>query len=797
MMNMLPFSETYAHPGDPLSYHLERVAREAKRSLAGTSRHLQLQAVLAGLCHDLGKATWYFQEWRLKQNRVDRETYHSRLGALFFWWLSQGLLLENLGELLRLRLNVLTVILRHHGSLNENQLDTLGRLRERIKDEDELITKQLGAIDLKGICSWFSDQADLLSIPWRPFWDSTPKAADILTAALQPNGLKILMKIKNPPGGPLQDMTAFLAVYGALLAADKIDTALESKRISRAYLAPDLVTNYKQTFFKQETQPSAITVLRCEIAREVSKNLLAHSDCHHFTLTAPTGSGKTLAVLDAVLRLRDRLPKNDHPARIIYCLPFTSVIDQNHQVISDVLKAGNIERSQDILLKHHHLTSPVFRTSENSETMPQHEFDADGAGPLLTETWQSEIVVTTFYQLLHTFFSGKNRHLKRNSQLSGAIVILDEVQAVPLHYWQAISNLFQAASTILHTRFILMTATQPLIFGQEKEIPELLPSHATFFKRLSRMAIHCRQQQQTDLIDFASRLQKDFLEQPQPTLVIVNRRKTVKILYQLLSKKLKGKTILALSTDLTPLDRKERIKNIQTALDKKEALLVISTQLVEAGVDISFPVVHRDLAPLDSIIQSSGRCNRHNEAERGILHLWQLIDSESNSPTTPLWQKIYDSNLIQITQDILQDSTTIPEKDFPSLSRRYFTMCWERSGQIKIDHYLADGDFEKLAEKFKLIMDDFPTVTVFVIQNKTDQKLWDRYLELDEIESALQRRQEFLKYKFDFLERVIQVNCRERQGKEIIAIHAGDDRYNSATGFVALPTYQGPSWTII
>ncbi|HHD64873.1 MAG TPA: CRISPR-associated helicase Cas3' [Desulfobulbaceae bacterium] len=779
-MKPLHFSETLAHPGDLLVDHLVRVAREGSATLAGAPEPVRLLTIITGLCHDLGKATIFFQEWRLKQGRKEPLTNHSGLSALLFWWFSQGLCFEDKEVFWRLRLGGLIAILRHHGDLREKWLDALCRFRMGMQG-NSVIVSQLSALDLDGLVRWLAKQLNHFDIPWQPFFDLPVRKKDILAAIQQPNLLKLKMIMPQGRLGSLADVTGFLAGFGALLAADKIDTALEGEKIQRVKLPPDMVVEYKRKEFGAFSH-DPMTELRQKIARDVRASLVNQWHHHHFTLTAPTGSGKTLAILEAAFGLREKMSGlGRRPARIIYCLPFTSVIDQNHQVFRNVLKCSNLSDSQDILLKHHHLTDTFFRTSTDDE------YEADGAGQLLTETWQSEIVVTTFYQFLHTFFSGKNRNLKRAAQLTGSIVILDEVQAVPLRYWQAIRHLLKSLAETLGTYFILMTATRPLIYGAGQDAVELLPGHEQYFAKLSRMRIENKSLVPTGIKNFTWQVVVSYSKQPRATLIIVNRRKTVKKLYYLLKKQFPLGLVWALSTNLTPLDRKKRIEDIQELLDKKQPVIVVSTQLVEAGVDISFPVVHRDLAPLDSVIQSSGRCNRHNECGHGVLYLWKLYDEEQGKEGAWQWKRIYDSCLIEATIESLGDEPVIPEEKFLELTKRYFAKCWERGAQVRVEEFLERGDFEKMAEQFHLIEDGPPTISVFVIQNEYDQNLWERYLALDDIESFRERRKEFMQFKFPFFERVIQVYGHIQQDDPIIAVKSKDGHYDREIGFIALP----------
>ncbi|MBA7553895.1 hypothetical protein ES705_46499 [subsurface metagenome] len=190
-------------------------------------------------------------------------------------------------------------------------------------------------------------------------------------------------------------------MFGCLLQADKILSAggrvesFESKVIS------SVVDNFKNTLPKKD---SPIINLRNELYRVVEK-ASAQKTPGLFSLTAPTGSGKTINVLNAVLKIRDQIQKNNKvQSRIIYCLPFTSIIEQNYEVFEKVLKNSGYKITSDILLKHHHLTDLQYETDDP-------EFDPDNSS-LFVETWQSEIIVTTFYQLLYTIFTNRNKNLK-------------------------------------------------------------------------------------------------------------------------------------------------------------------------------------------------------------------------------------------------------------------------------------------------------------------------------------------------------------------------------------------------
>ncbi|MCP5421234.1 MAG: CRISPR-associated helicase Cas3' [Gammaproteobacteria bacterium] len=754
-MKPLPFSSTFAHPGDPLPVHLERVAQRAAASIAPSAQpEVRRIAFLAGLFHDIGKATPFFQTYLLKTKKKTALTPHAKSGAVLAWWYT-GVLDLALWE----RLAVFIAVLRHHGPLNfDSWRQRLESVRMELDEEDEedepILSQQLAAMDLAGIHEWLCRVAEghgeFAFPPALPPLDVKSVRAALLDR--KSAGLTQLRKAFQT----LEQALGFLAGFGGLLAVDKIDAALQGQMLQRPPLPEKLVATFKDRQFGQRGQ-NALDERRERIAATVLQTWLKHAGEPLLTLTAPTGSGKTLTILDAALAVREQcVASGTTPPRIVYCLPFTSVIDQNHGVFRAVLRATdeNLGDREDVLLKHHHLVDGLFRTNDDTEYQP------DGAGQLLTETWQSEIVVTTFYQVLHSLLSDRNGNLKRAGQLSGALVLMDEVQALPLRYWEALRQVFKAAAQALGTRFVLLTATRPLIFGSG-DARELLPDHAEHFQALSRVRLVCHLREPVSQEAFAMRLINDLSDGELSVLVILNRRRAVRQVFERLREALPDRRIVALSTDLTPRDRRVRIRLIQRLLRQGMPCVVVTTQLIEAGVDVSFPVVHRDLAPLDSLIQSAGRCNRHAlEGKPGTVHVWRLhTDKPTGELGEPQWQRIYDSPLIEVTEEILSDREEWAERDFLELSQRYFEGCWQRQDQQRVDESLKAGDFQRLAKEFELIPEGIPRTSLFVENKPPDTAVWERYraIQDDDTLSPLEQEQRFRRMRRAFYERVIQV----------------------------------------
>ena len=738
------FSEALARPGGALAEHLTRVADRVCAGLAGMPADVVAAGALAGLCHDLGKATSAFQRY-LRDGIRTPQSRHAAFGAVWAWWAGEGLP----GPL---RLAATLAVDRHHTSLGDSWADSLGRLRRTAAPEG-LVGPLFAAADIRGIAGFLrhAGQTRGLQPP-----EAAPTPADLSKT------LPSDWRFERAVGAPLTlaDALRFLAIFGNLLVADRSDVALAGGRISRVALPSELVARYRDATFGPPRTP--LDRRRTAIAAAVRQRWTAADSQRLFTLTAPTGSGKTLAILDAALAARAR---RSRPARILYCLPFTSIVDQNEEVIREVLAHGDCRPTSDVLLKHHHFTTPTFRTRDDRE------YGVSRGGRLFTEAWQSEIVVSTFHQLLHSLLSRRGRDLQRVAALVGAIVVLDEVQALPLRYWRSIARLLRRASEVYDTTFVLMTATLPFLF-EPAEAVELLPDHRGHFAALERVRLRCHHRTTRSLADLAEHLAERHRDRPRSCLVVLNRRRAVARLRELLLERLPGRSVWALSKDLRPIDLARRIRAVRARLAAGEPILVVSTQLVEAGVDLSFQEVHRDLGPLDCVLQAAGRCNRHDEEATAVVRLWRLSEQDGSEE---LWRRVYDPLLVEATVDALGSAEERREREFPELTARYFGACRARGAQVDVTADLAEGGFERLDERFALI-EERPNQSFFVALDDRDRALWAAYqAHVDGADDA----GAFRTSEREFLERVVQTPVRN-PGPDVILV--GSEAYDEDVG---------------
>ena len=557
-----------------------------------------------------------------------------------------------------------------------------------------------------------------------------------------------------------------LYFYSLLLEGDKLDAAGISVERNREGLRSDLVDTYrKNQGFTEAGTP--INRLRNEIYRDVISKVEA-LDLNEkiYSLNVPTGTGKTLTSVSFALKLRERISREDGiTPQIVYCLPFTSIIDQNYEVISSVFSSAFPHGiPSDILLKHHHLTDISYTASDDEN------YDED-LSRLLIEGWHSEFIITTFVQFFHTIISNKNRAIKKYHALANSIIILDEVQSIPHHYWLLFHDLLQTVSCFLNIHVVFVTATQPLIFDEEKkgEIRELASNKRDYFSRLDRITLTFNREPK-EIREFIKEIQDRIqTETGKDFLIVLNTIKSAKEVYRkLLSASASDTDYIFLSTHVIPKERLARIRALRDPTNKKRKV-IISTQLIEAGVDIDVDVVYRDMAPLDSINQVSGRCNRNNrEGARGEVQIVTLKDKE-----TKFWTLIYSSFLVDKTQIVLEGKDHISEQEFLKLNNQYFRLVKELHSEdpaqkcLELIRYLK---FSEIHDTFHLIENDYPKMDVFIECDDNARMLWQKFLEIRS-KNLPERRTDFLKIKRDFLDYVI--SGPEKDVKELFREDVG------------------------
>ena len=395
-----------------------------------------------------------------------------------------------------------------------------------------------------------------------------------------------------------------------------------------------------------------------------------------FRLTVPTGGGKTIASLAFALNHAVK----HHMDRIIYVVPYISVIEQNAEVFREIL--GN----ENVLENHSNVDY------ENSEELRPMQ--------LASENWDKPVVVTTNVQFFESLFANKSSKCRKIHNIANSVVIFDEAQMLPMDYLKPCIAMLQELVDSYSVSIVLCTATQPALdsfFSKNELIKELCPrmeEQFLFFKRVNYQNLG--RIREDDLLE---KLKKE-----NNALCIVNTKKAAQMIY----KELQGEGIYHLSTSMYPKHRKRVLKRIRERLKNNEKCIVISTSLVEAGVDLDFATVYRQIAGLDSMIQAAGRCNREGKRElsESMVYIFDL--EESYSVPNQRQQ-------IDVSKGILQDYTDIA--DLKAI-HDYFTRLYHYRGtsldkkKIMDEFQKMECNFAEVAKEFKLIEEN--TKTIFI-----------------------------------------------------------------------------------
>jgi len=779
MEKTLPSSNLYSHPGILLEDHLIGVAELSDLFLS--EKPSEIKEKLKKLCriialtHDIGKATRYFQDYlnaddkekeRLKRADV---TWHSLFSSVCAYYLTKELFSSD--ELYSIF--AFLAIRRHHGDLRDVRDDVLFDAKDA-----ELLYKQLESIEDRGfsfICSKLHDAG----LPLLLNKHAISQWVDGFTK--ESRQIKKMFRSMNIN---FSNYITFNLIYSILVDADKSEVVVKDKSIFNRndISSVNWVDNYmRQTIFPE----SPINSLREEAYQETLEHEIDLSK-KIYSLNLPTGLGKTLTSLSFALKLKEVIKsKGEAEPRIIYALPFLSIIDQNSEIFESVIKANDIEPDTNILLKHHHLSEVFYKKEDN-------EFESDEA-KILIEGWNSEIIVTTFIQLFHTLISNKNKSLRKFHRLADSIIILDEVQSVPVKYWILFRNILITLTEMLNAYIIFVTATEPLIF-ERGETVELL-NKEYYFNKLDRVSMKPLLNNSMTI----NKLSKYFdLNDGKTYLFILNTISSAKDFYNLVKEKVVP--ISYLSTHVTP---KERLKKIREIREKKYKV-VVTTQLVEAGVDIDFDIVVRDIAPLDSINQASGRCNR-NDNDKGKVYIFALKDDKDKKLASYVYN---DGVLLNITENILSAKDEIKEGEFLELINQYYKETKEKKSQdlsrnlleaITKLRYDSEDDTISISD-FKLIDEGYPKIDVFIELNEEAGRIWGKYMNLKNIDDLFLRKKTFDSLKADFYQYVISIPVNTKNMPTIVGeigyVNEAvlEDYYDDETGFITKDTKSVVIW---
>lgn len=634
----------YAHSTDsknkddwqPLEKHLWNVANKARifADIFGAEKWGEL----IGLLHDAGKASDAFQR-RLEglPARVDHSTYGARLAS------------QKLGRLG----NILAyVIAGHHGGMPDGG-NQEGQLHFRLlHGKLPEVGKMLSDVDLR----------DELLLPF---------------------------KLSNDRAGfSLSFFTRM--IFSCLVDADFLDTEAfcdpEKAQIRPMAMTAQMFVNLKKSFDNymaekiRKADPTDVNTLRQSVLSQCREK--AKLSPGIFSLSVPTGGGKTFSSLAFAL---------DHVVahslqRIIYAIPFTSIIEQNATVFQQAI-------GRESVLEHH------CNYKERDEPEDRAYYRWRG---LAAENWDAPVVVTTNVQFFESLFSNKPSRCRKLHNIARSVIILDEAQAIPTEYLKP--SLIALRELVEHygCTVVLCTATQPALDDESNlrtaALPgafEIIDDPPQLYKKLSRTEV-----------EFIGKLSDDELTErlqvEQRVLAILPTKHHTRAVFEQLHS-IGG--VFHLSTNMYPEHRRRALDEIRSCLKKGKPCRVVSTSLVEAGVDLDFPVVYRAMAGLDSIAQAAGRCNREGTmAGKGKVFVFET----EKIPSMP-WLKRCMSRAAETLR-------TMPDADPLGLDamRRYFELLYDiqeldkkqiltRLNSLTRDLHFP---FQEVAKDFRFIEDD-------------------------------------------------------------------------------------------
>ena len=657
-----------------LREHLHEVAAGASR-FAEAFQAGEL-AYLAGLWHDLGKYSGGFQRMIREEHGIDAHIEgdtsgprdHSTAGAIH--------IKEKLGPV---GFMLAFAIAGHHAGM---------------PDKKDLEVRLLQA-DKRKLYADVLDRAE------------SAIREHVLTSARPPRS-------QGPAGMRLVEMWTRM-VFSALCDADFLDTErfFDQQRAAQRGVpvsVSDLhgVLDRFLTNVERGVVASEVNRVRAEVrAVCVAK---AEEKPGVFSLTVPTGGGKTLAGLSFALHHA----KHHALSRVIVAIPFTSIIEQTAESYRRVFS----ELGDGVLIEHHSSLDPLKETAKNR---------------IASENWDAPIVVTTTVQLFESLFSNRPGACRKLHRLARSVIILDEAQSLPPGLLRPILDALSILVEHFGVTVVFSTATQPTfqkgqLEAKDGELPgfasirEIVPDSVRAFERLRRVKV-CWPQDDVPVTweSLAAEISRE-----SDVLAVVHKRRDARDLCSVLDGLVGGESTLHLSALMCPAHRSAILAEIKRRKKDGVPVRLVSTQLVEAGVDLDFAVVYRALAGLDSLAQAAGRCNREGRLTAlGELRVF-------HAPTKPPRGLL--TTALSITEGMLQGGPI--DLNDPTIFRTFFRRLYANAPTLdnqEIQSLRQGFCFRKVAESFKLIEDSWsaPLVVPFAISEEHEDVVPKLLAELD------------------------------------------------------------------
>lgn len=670
---------------DPLRCHLQLVAQRAAEYAAASG--LGPEAHIAGLLHDLGKYGDLFQR-RLqgKESGID----HWTAGAC-----------EALSTYQAKGVAPALAIQGHHIGLQAGDKDSIRGIDLSKLAATHPLRLRLSEPDLKNLLSRFGadgfalQSAETLEYSW------TPKL-------------------------PVATMLDIRMLYSALVDSDFIETeayfdAISEQRNYRQSGPPlepqtalELLTSYLSALAAHSSASPMVNGLRSDLLTACLEK--AGLPQGLFTLTAPTGTGKTLAML--AFALKHSIHHNLR--RVVVVIPYLNIIEQSVKQYRDVFKSLPEDISR-FILEDHSLAGIRFDKDKADRQDKDMDDEASYNRGVLAENWDAPIIVTTSVRFLESLFANRPSACRKLHRLAQSVVLFDEVQTLPISL--AIPTL--AGLSRLSRRYgstvVFATATQPAFRNLDEQVKglcvsgwsptEIVSPQLDLFKRARRVTVEWPNlEHATSWKELAEQLRGC-----RQALCIVNLKRHALALYEELSQ-YGDSDLFHLSTNMCPAHRLKALKEIRRRLDRGQPCRLVSTQCIEAGVDIDFPVVFRALGPLDAIAQAAGRCNRRGLAASGSGKVCVFVPEDDGYPDRTYKQAT------GVTRILLKEAgdNGIDIND-PDIYTQYYSRLYQfnrpENAKPELTNAINRQDFVQVAQQYRLIEED--TINVLVPYDQT------------------------------------------------------------------------------
>mgnify|MGYP002760412345 FL=1 len=822
----------YSHPpedGDKGVYlrdHLDDVARRAsavvpdEATIPGDESLQQVVKTLAYV-HDFGKATTFFQEYLRYGTEPEHKPcrYHAPIGSFAAYYA-----LDAQGFETEICLAGFVAVAKHHGRLPDvtqyiydrayKPENSTGGAQTNDEQLQAAIAMQINDIEdnVPELAADIFDDATDGDGSWNGFRYSYKELLDEIAAAVATESGTAVSR--ESLSDSCYGLT--LGIWGSLVLADKTSAASRSEDsdVSPTYEAtqPSLQVLDEYVADLEASSPAdpegsrteRLNHYRSRARSAVVENAkqFAKGGGGVATLTLPTGMGKTLSGLSAAQTVRDELGGE----RVVYALPFTSIIDQVVDEVEDIYETDTLGR---LLTAHHHLSETKIVDEDDVDADDADKND-DVAG-MLAESWRAGLTVTTFVQLFESLAGPGNKQSMKIPALRDSVVILDEPQSLPLDWWKLVPRLVAILTEQYGATIMAMTATQPQLFDKATErggdVTELVDNPDVYFEATERVQYELDasteryiETQETpksyadagaellsvvgsgastlavcNTIDSSRALFDELTDNaeslPSVGEIYADELSTVETTADIDPKTLASRieernerSVLHLSTRLRPMDRLKLIETAKELTDDGHGLITVSTQLIEAGVDISFDRVYRDLAPIDSIVQAAGRCNRSFEREQGRVIVWWLDvpDEQQKTPAEAVYNR--GATLLPVAAETLDavregheplSETTVART---AVTEYYRTLHTDKNvGKQEYAEYVDDARGDKL--KDLSLIDQRNAVDIIICRTK------------DERNQVEQVREAWSQYEFDRVRRLMD---ELKQARVSIPVYRGE-----------------------